>query len=36
MKNYKIVVALLVGAISANQMPNFNMMDAGITHNGFV
>ena len=36
MKNNKIVVALFIGAISPKQMPNINMIGAGIAHNDLV
>jgi hypothetical protein len=36
MKNNKLVVSLFVGAISAKQISNINMISAGIAHNDFV
>ena len=36
MKNNKLIVALFVGAISAKQLPNINMIGAGLLHDDFV
>ena len=36
MKNNKIVIAIFIGIISAEQMPNINMIGAGMAHNDFV
>ena len=36
MKNNKLIIALFIGVISAKQIPNINMIGAGIAHNDFV
>ena len=36
MKNHKLIVALFIGVISAEQIPNINMIGAGMAHNDFL